>query len=79
MLEAIIGLLVALLVIQQAFYMWQTHKLLNKLMSRNYVEYSQVVNPPQSTGFSIQMPDEGEQVDNDRVKQLNQMMGMSPL
>lgn len=31
--------LVVLLVVQQAFYMWQIHKLMNKLMSRNYFDY----------------------------------------
>lgn len=77
---SIIALLIILLIGQQGFYMWQTHKLLNKLMSRNYVEYSQVAQGPQPmTGFNLQLPDEEEQLENDRVKQLNHMMGMSPL
>lgn len=77
----VIAILVFLLGLQQAFYMWQTHKLLNKLMSRNYVEYSQVARAPQPqvAGFNIQLPDAEEQLENDRVKQLNHMMGMSPL
>lgn len=77
---SIICLLIGLLLCQQGFYMWQTHKLLNKLMSRNYVEYSQVVQGPQPmAGFNVQLPGEEEQLENDRVKQLNHMMGMSPL
>jgi hypothetical protein len=37
--------LVALLIGQQAFYMWQVHTLLNKLMSRNYYDYSSSTKP----------------------------------
>lgn len=36
-----LAIVVSLLVIQQAFYMFHQHKLINKLMSRNYFEYSQ--------------------------------------
>ncbi len=38
MIETIYAL-VALLVVQQAYWSWQTHKLIDKLMSRNYAEY----------------------------------------
>lgn len=38
MIELIIGLS-ALLIFQQVFFFWQTHKLINKLMSRNFSEY----------------------------------------
>ena len=31
--------LMVLLVVQQGFYMYHQHKLINKLMSRNYHEY----------------------------------------
>lgn len=72
----VILLLVILLVAQQGFYMWQTHQLLNKLMSRNYVEYAQTQNAygPKQQGFHvpIESPDDGP----DRVKELNHMLGM---
>lgn len=73
----VIGVLVILLIVQQGFYMWQTHKMLNKLMSRNYVEYAQTQNaygPKKQNGFSVQLdsPDDGP----DRITELNRMMGM---
>lgn len=51
--------LFGLLVVQQAFHMWQTHKLLNKLMSRNYAEFSQVSRPPtpDMMGMRVESPD----------------------
>lgn len=73
----VIGVLVVLLITQQGFYMWQTQRLLNKLMSRNYVEYAQTqnayVNKTQN-GFSVKIPMEDE--GPDRVSELNKMMGM---
>lgn len=41
MTAAIIIILAALLVVQQLFWAIQTHRLMNKLMSRNYHEYKQ--------------------------------------
>lgn len=35
-MEYVLG---AIILAQQAFYMWNQHKLINKLMSRNYHEY----------------------------------------
>lgn len=37
----IVTLLVCLLIIQQVFWSITTHRLLNKLMCRNYLEYQQ--------------------------------------
>lgn len=45
----VIALLAALNVVQAVFWMRQTQKLVDKLMSRNYAEYSQSVNLSQST------------------------------
>jgi hypothetical protein len=73
----IILVLVLLLIGQQCFYMWQTQKLLNKIMSRNYVEYAQVnssLGPKPEQGFRVQLPDPTE---DQRIKELNQMMGLS--
>lgn len=33
---------IGLLIISNAFWAWNTHKLLNKLMSRNYFEFKDV-------------------------------------
>lgn len=41
MIEAIIALSI-LLVTSNVFWAWHAHKLINKLMSRNYFEYHQV-------------------------------------
>lgn len=40
----IIIVLAALLCIQQVFWTWQVHRLINKLMSRNYFEYQTTSN-----------------------------------
>jgi hypothetical protein len=54
----VIFVLLGLLIGQQGFYMWQTHKLLNKLMSRNYAEFAQVSRPaPDMMGMRVESPD----------------------
>lgn len=59
-LSVILGLL-ALLFIQQAFFMWQVHRLLNKAMSHNYAEYSQVENLKKKPVIhKVQLPDMNE-------------------
>ncbi len=63
-------ILSAIVVGQQAFYMWQVHKLINKLMSRDFFSYKQTLTPPQPNGFHIQLPDEGI----DRLKELNNQL-----
>lgn len=73
----VVAFLSLLLIAQQGFYMWQVHRMLNKLMSRNYTEYAQVnhvYGPKTQNGFSV--PIENEDIGPDRVKELNRMMGM---
>ncbi len=73
----IIILLIFLLVFQQCFYMWQTNKLLNKAMSKNYAEYEQVkaLAKPKvvPNGIHIQLPPEDEV---DHAKNLNSIFGL---
>lgn len=49
----------ALLLVQQCFFMWQVHKLTNKLMSRDYAEYTHVAKP-KLPGIAIPLPDKDE-------------------
>lgn len=75
----IIILLVCLLVVQQCFHSWQTHKLLNKAMSKNFAEYVQVEqmskpgSPRLPSGINIQLPKDD---DVDHAKNLNSMFGL---
>jgi hypothetical protein len=61
----IIGILIVLNVAQAAFWMRQTQKLVDKLMSRNYADYSQSVSyqsrpPTKATSLSNLADDESE-------------------
>lgn len=49
-----------LLLIQQCFYLWQIHKLTNKLMSRDFAEYTYVTKPKPMPGFAVNLPDKDE-------------------
>lgn len=63
MIETIL-ILCALLVITNLFWAYQCHRLVNKVMSRNYAEYQQLQNPPpamQPGGITI--PLSGERQD----------------
>jgi len=51
--QFLIGILIGLLVVQQFFYLMQIHKLLNKLMSRNYFDYEK--SKPQDV-IKVKMP-----------------------
>lgn len=72
----IIWMLVGILLVQQVFYSWQIHKMLNKVMSKNYAEWAQVEGmiKPQETGFRVKL----DEIDpeQDPVRQLNKMIGM---
>ena len=52
--------LVALLFLQQGFYMWQVHILTNKIMSRDFAEYTHVAKPKPLPGMVIPLPDKDE-------------------
>lgn len=74
-MEFIVVFLVILLIIQQCFYMWQTNKLVNKLMSRNYGEYlaTEQSIKSQPNIIKMQVPvDDGP----DQVQTLNRMFGL---
>lgn len=47
-----------LLIITNAFWAWQVHRLLNKLMSRNYGEYkaSSTIEPKKDHTLTMQEP-----------------------
>lgn len=52
----IIIALLSLLSVQQAFYMWQIQKLVDKLMSKSYTDYTSAKNPPKEV--KVQVPAE---------------------
>lgn len=58
MIETVI-ILALLLLLTNTFWALQCHRLVNKLMSRNYAEYHQLTNPPeaQEKGIRVQLPD----------------------
>ena len=66
--------MILIILAQQVFFMWQLHKLMNKLMSRDFHSYAQTLNPPkhQYGGFHVQLPDEGP----DRIEELNKSIQM---
>ncbi len=66
----IIGL-VALLFAQQGFYMWQVHKLTNKLMSRDFAEYVHIQKPRPSV-IAVPIPDKDEYMSE---TELNRALG----
>lgn len=48
--------LVGLLVFQQVFFMRQVQKMIDKIMSRNFVEYKQMETPPLPRAAQPPMP-----------------------
>lgn len=54
-MEKLLMVLSFIIVFQQTFFMWQIHKLVNKLMCRSYTEYENATKelPPK-----IQLPEE---------------------
>lgn len=49
----VIAILASLNIFQFIFWSFQHHKLVNKLMSRNYAEYNQIVNPAPTVAREI--------------------------
>jgi hypothetical protein len=66
MIEILFAVLVAVIIFQHIFYSWQIHKLVNKLMSRNYFEYEQSLKPQD---VRIKLPTENEVPEDLRVLQ----------
>lgn len=64
----IIGLL-ALNVFQMFFWGYQCQRLINKIMSRNYAEYNQIVNPPKAVEKIG--PDVDDQINQEILNELN--------
>jgi hypothetical protein len=58
-MEVAITALSLVLLLTNAFWAWQLHRLVNKLMSRNYAEYQMVAQPPATTPFAgkVELPD----------------------
>lgn len=73
----IIILLTILLFLQQCFYMWQTNKLLNKAMSKNYGEYEQIKayadRTKKQSEIKLQLPKDDVM---DSATSLNKMLGL---
>lgn len=69
--------LIGLLFAQQAFYLWQIHKMTNKLMSRDFAEYSYISKPKPLTGFAVPIPDKDEYMSEVEVNRA--LGGFSPL
>lgn len=71
----IITVLLMMIVGQHVFYSFQVHKLLNKVMSRDYAEYRATQEfksaPVYPQGIQVKLPDEAEQED---LRALNQMI-----
>lgn len=73
-LELIVILaLTALNVIQLTFWSWQCQKLVNKLMSKNFAEYNQVLRPLPS---KIQIPPDNYE-EKAVLDELNGMLNIS--
>ncbi len=72
--EYIIIILIGFILVREGFHMWYMHKLVNKLMSRDFFSYNQVMNPPKvSKGFTVNIDDP----EIDRVKELNSSLGLN--
>lgn len=57
-LDKYLAILVAYILGREAFFYYQTHKLINKLMSRNYWEYERAKNPEPENVKPNQVNDE---------------------
>ena len=58
--SVIIMLLLGLNLFQYFFWTWQVHKLVDKLMSRNFAEYVQVTKPVEQDVSKVQLPEDDE-------------------
>lgn len=63
--------LLGLNVFQMVYWSRQVHKLVDKLMSRNYAEYVQINTPPLPT---VRLPDETIVEEKDILAELNGML-----
>ncbi len=72
MLLGLIGFLSLLLIAQQAFFLFNIHRLINKVMSKNFAEYSTVLNKPERPQFQVQLPNDEDEFNND----LNALNGL---
>lgn len=61
--------LVSLILIQHLFWTYQTHKLLDKLMSKNFAEYHMIKNPAK-----VEKPRELDPIEEKQL--LNEINGM---
>ena len=72
----LIGFFATISAVTNAFWLYEYHKLLNKLMSKNYAEYSQV------EALKLPLPEREKEdprvdaYDKQRVSELNSLMGM---
>lgn len=64
----VIGL-VTLNVFQYFFWTWQVHKLIDKMMSRNFAEYIQATKPIGVESPKVQLPE-----DDETLQTLNRML-----
>jgi hypothetical protein len=56
-------------IFQYFFWTWQVHKLIDKMMSRNFAEYVQATKPLEPDAPKVQLPEE-----EDILKDLNRML-----
>lgn len=69
MIEYLVIGLAALNIFQYFFWTWQVHKLIDKIMSRNFAEYVQATKPLEPDAPKVQLPE-----DEDILKDLNRML-----
>ena len=72
MFEIVSLTLLGLNVFQLVYWSRQTHKLIDKVMSRNYAEYVQITTPPLPT---VKVEDDSLIEEKDVLKELNGMFG----
>ena len=64
--------LVGIILIQHLFWTYQTHKLIDKLMSKNFAEYHMIKNPAK-----IEKPKELDPIEEkELLQQINGMLGV---
>ena len=61
-------------VFQMIYWSRETHKLLDKLMSRNYAEYEQVKNLRRELPHALTMTEEDQDLQDEDLKSLNNTM-----
>ena len=68
--QTLVVILIAVILIQQVYWASQVHRLIDKLMSRNFAEYNSIVNPPKE---ETKVPAQEPVTDDEALATLNRM------